>query len=117
MKTKRITYITILMLLSLNVISQEYVVTEYGLKNKQDITKNYLVFDEMEGLSAQQLYDNAFKYINENYKNPNEVIKGNITGQYLKFITYDPDFIQYDNSGVDIAIGAKYTTELKFKDI
>ena len=54
--------------------------------------------------------------MNENYKNPEEVIKGKTDGEYLKFETYVSDFLKYNNSGVKMPIQATYTTELKFKD-
>lgn len=100
---------------SLQSFAQKYVVTQYGLRSSSDSLKTYLVLD-IKGKSAIRLYNNAYKYINESYKNPESTIKGQIQGEYLKFETFAPDFIHYNNSGVKIPIQANYTTELSFKD-
>jgi hypothetical protein len=100
---------------SLQSFGQKYVVTPNGLRDESDTEKTYLVL-ETEGLTAKQLFDNAIKYVNENYKNPEEVIKGKTDGEYLKFDTYVSDFLLYNNSGAKIPIQATYTTELRFKD-
>ncbi|MCO5268753.1 MAG: DUF4468 domain-containing protein [Brumimicrobium sp.] len=100
---------------SLQSFGQKYVVTPNGLRDKSDTTKTYLVL-EANGLTAEQLFDNAIKYINENYKNPEEVVKAKTNGEYLRFNTHVPDFLFYNNSGTNIPIQATYTTELRFKD-
>jgi len=101
--------------LSMQVFGQKYTVTQNGLRDENDVEKTFLVL-EIDGLSAKQLYDNAIKYVNEKYKNPEEVIKGKTDGEYLKFDTYVSDFLLYNNSGAKIPIQATYTTELRFKD-
>jgi hypothetical protein len=55
--------------------AQEYVVTPNGLKNKSNVENSYLVI-EAPDKSTTELYQNAIKFVNENYKNPEEVIKG-----------------------------------------
>jgi len=97
------------------IFGQKYVVTPNGLRDEKDLEKTYLVL-ETGSLTAKQLYDNAIKYINEKYKNPEEVIKGKTDSEFLKFETYVPDFLLYNNSGVKIPIQATFTTELRFKD-
>ena len=100
---------------SFQLIAQQYVVTPSGLRDAKNSEKEYVVI-EVEGLSAKQLYDNSIKYINENYKNPEEVLKAKTDGEYLKFDTYDPNFIIYNNSSFEVPIKANYTTELRFKE-
>ncbi len=100
---------------SSQVFGQKYLVTPNGLRDEKDVEKTYLIL-EATGLTAKQLYDNAIKYVNEKYKNPEEVIKGKTDGEYLKFDTYVSDFLLYNNSGAKIPIQATYTTELRFKD-
>lgn len=100
---------------SLQAFGQKYVVTPNGLRDESNTENTYLVL-EAEGLTAKQLFDNAIKYVNEKYKNPEEVIKGKTDGEYLKFDTYVSDFLLYNNSGAKIPIQATYTTELRFKD-
>lgn len=109
-------FLSILLIsLSLTGFAQQYTVTPNGLKNSNDNEKSYLVL-EVDGLSSKQLYDNAMRYIKQNYANPEEVLKGEIDGEYIKFDTYVENFLLYNNSGAKIPIEAKYTTELKFKD-
>lgn len=108
------------MLLALLAIStlangQKLVVTPVGLRDANDNEKTYVVINA-DGLTAKQLYDYAIKYINKNYKSPEDVIKGTTEGEYLKFITHVPNFLIILNSGVKVEIEADYTTELSFKD-
>ena len=44
------------------------------------------------------------------------VIKGKTDGEYLKFVTYAPNFITIKNGFARVPFTAKYTTELSFKD-
>ena len=68
-------------------IGQKLTVTANGLRDENNIDKMYLVID-VEGRSAKQLYDNTYKYIIKTYKNPDNVIKGKIEGEYLKYNTH-----------------------------
>ncbi len=110
-KLLSILFITI----SLTGFAQKFTVTPNGLRDIEDSEKSYLVL-EVDGLSAKQLYDNALRYIKQNYVNPDEVLKGEIDGEFIKFDTYVENIFDYNNSGAKIPIEAKYTTELKFKD-
>lgn len=94
---------------------QKLIVTPIGLKDSSDNEKTYIVLNA-DGKSAKQLFDNALKYINKNYKSPDDVIKGKTDGEYLKFITHISDFLIVNNSGAKIRIDADYTIELNFKD-
>jgi hypothetical protein len=98
---------------------QKLTVTPAGLRDERDTTKTFVVL-ETDSLTAKQLFDNAKKYITENYKNPKEVIKGETDAEYLKFDTFVPELLQYPNGpgsgGPKIPIKATYTTELRFKD-
>lgn len=94
---------------------QKLVVTPTGLRDANDLEKTFVVINA-EGKTSKELYDNALKYINKNYKSPDDVIKGKTDGEYLKFITYAPNFITIKNSFVKTPFNAKYTTELSFKD-
>lgn len=95
--------------------SQQLIVTPSGLRSSTEIDKSFIVID-CGNLAALDLYKNATKFINENYKNPKEVIKGQTEGEYLKFDSYVQDFLNYNNSGVKIPIEATYTIELRFKE-
>ncbi len=107
----------LLTLIALSTISygQKINVTPNGLRDLNDNEKTFVVINA-EGKSAKQLYDNALKYINKNYKSPDDVVKGKTDGEYLKFITHVDNFLVVINSGAKIPINADYTIELNFKD-
>lgn len=94
--------------------AQKLSVTPNGLRDASDTEKSFVIIN-VEGKTAKQLYDNALKYVNKNYKNPEEVIKGKIENEYLKFITYASDVCIVKNM-IKISYAVKYTTELSFKD-
>ena len=103
------------MLVNLVGFSQEFEVTPSGLKDKSNLDNAFLVI-ETPDKTTTELYQNAIKYVNENYKNPSEVIKGKTENEYLRFETYIPQFTTVKNSGVKLDVSMKYTTELRFKD-
>jgi len=104
-----------LIALSTMTYGQKLNVTPNGLRDENDNEKAFVVINA-EGKTAKQLYDNALKYINKNYKSPDDVIKGKTEGEYLKFITHVDNFLIVNNSGAKISIDADYSIELNFKD-
>ena len=107
----------LLSFLLLNYIgfSQEYEVTPNGLKDKSNTENSFLVINTPDKKTVE-LYQNAIKYINENYKNPDEVIKGKTENEYLRFETYVPQFTKVNNGGAKLYVSMRYTTKLRFKD-
>jgi len=105
----------ILLAFSTLTYGQKLNVTPNGLRDVNDVEKAFVVINA-DSKTAKQLYDNALKYINKNYKNPDDVIKGKTEGEYLKFITHVSNFLFVNNSGAKITIDADYTVELNFKD-
>ena len=95
--------------------SQKLVVTPNGLHDETDPEKTFVVIN-VEGKTSKELYENALKYINKNYKSADDVVKGKIEGEYLKFITHVENFLIVKNTGVKVQIDADYTCELNFKD-
>lgn len=111
---KKTILLTFIMISTLS-FGQKLNVTMNGLRDSIDNEKSFVVINA-EGKTAKQLYDNAIKYVNKTYKNPDNVIKGKTDGEYLKFITHVSNFLVVNNSGAKIAIDADYTIELNFKD-
>lgn len=101
--------------LSFQVHAQNWKVTPEGLNDAIDTTKTYVVLP-IENKTAKVLYEESLKYINKNYKNPNEVIKGNIENEYLKFVTYESKFTELKVGWNKIPWNINYTVELNFKD-
>ena len=91
---------------------QSFVVTPLGLRDAKDLEKTYVVIT-VDSMTAKQLYDNAIKYINVNYKNPDYVIKGKTVNEFLKF---DTRGINICLLGKSFLVDGKYTTQLYFKD-
>ena len=108
---------TMFFLLFLPMVSfaQQYEVTQDGLRDKSNLENPHLVIETPDKTSSE-LYVNSLKYINEKYKNPDEVIKGKTENEYLRFETYVPQFTKVNNSGAKLDLSMKYTTELRFKD-
>lgn len=98
--------------ISISVNAQEIEVNENGLVSKLDNTKNYVIV-ESEGLSSKDLYNNVYKYVQKNYKNPEAVLKGSIENEFLKFDTYVPSAMHFTKS---VIFDLNYTTSLYFKD-
>jgi len=112
---KKLLFLLSFLLLNHIGFSQEYEVTPNGLKDKSNIENAFLVI-ETPDKTASELYQNAVKYVNENYKSPDGVIKGKTENEYLRFITSVPQFTKVNNSGAKIECSMKYATELRFKD-
>jgi len=87
--------------------------TENGLRDANDKEKSFVVIN-CNGKTAMELYRNAVKYINKIYKNPDEVIKGKMEGEYLKFNRSQSKFVKYNYDYYSIE--THYQTELNFKD-
>ena len=114
---KKLVVLFVSTVLSMSVFSQSahFVVTKDGLRDGNDETKNYIVID-VENVAAKELYDMAIKYVQEAYKSPDNAIKGNTQGEYLRIHTFASEFVRYNNSGVRIPVDADYAIELRFKD-
>jgi hypothetical protein len=110
---KKILMVAIILIASVSVYSQKYVVTPTGLKDEVNPEKSFVVIST-EGKTAKQLFDNAVKYVNVTYKNPNAVIKGKIDNEYLSFVTHSDFYVQ--NGFTKIPFDMNYLTELTFKD-
>jgi hypothetical protein len=97
-----------------SVFAQEFEITPNGLKEKTT-GKNYAVIIA-EGKTASQLYNSTIKYININYKNPQEVIKSDLKNEYIKWETYVPVIGMINNTFISVAADATITMQLFFKD-
>lgn len=111
---KKTILLTFIMISTLS-FGQRLNVTMNGLRDSNDNGKSFVVINA-EGKTAKQLYDNAIRYVNKTYKNPENVIKGKTEGEFLKFITHVSNFLIVNNAGAKISIDGDYTIELNFKD-
>lgn len=105
----------ILLFFGLTGLSQEFEVTTAGLKDKANLENEFLVI-KVPDTNVNELYQNAIKYVNETFKSPDDALKGKTENEYLRFVTYAPQFLKVNNSGVKLDVSAEYTTELRFKE-
>ncbi|MDO9256769.1 MAG: DUF4468 domain-containing protein [Bacteroidales bacterium] len=105
----------VVLIISTSALGQKFEVTPNGLHDANDNTKTFLVIN-CEGKSAKELYENAIKYVNQNYKNPQEVLKGQIESEYFSFVTCSSNVITFRRSGGHPTYYLTYRTELNFKD-
>jgi len=98
-----------------NGYSQSFVLMPTGLRDSADTGKSFLVL-KFDSLTAKQLYDNAIKYINKTYTNPDQVIKGKTENEYLRYITHVASFIMIKSGLSRVKFDADYTVELNFKE-
>jgi hypothetical protein len=110
---KKLLLFALALIVSVSSFSQKYVVTPTGIKDETNPEKSFLVIN-VEGKTAKQLFDNALKYVNLTYKNPNMVIKGKIDNEYLSFVTHSDFYVE--NGLAKAPFGMDYLTELTFKD-
>lgn len=108
---KKIIFIFFILFCNLS-FGQSFIVTPNGLRDAQDLEKSYVVI-KVDSMTARQLYDNAMRYIAFNYKNPDNVIKSKVEGEYLKINTRG---INICVIGKQTLVDGKYTTEISFKD-
>ena len=76
--------------------------------------KPMLVF-ELEG-TATELYDKAINWVNETYKNPEEVIKGKVDSDYLRLEGFTSNLTKSSTLGMTSYYDVRYTVKLNFKD-
>lgn len=107
--------IIILLLITSLTSSQKFEVTKVGLRDADNIEKNYLVL-YIENKTVKELHQITLKYFTNNYLNPNTKLKDKVDNQYVQFETSIKEFGVVKNSGSKIPISAKYITELRFKE-
>ena len=79
------------------------------------VTVDPTIVFEVEG-SSKDLYNKAINWINTYYKNPEEVIKGKIEGEYLRFDGFQKSLIHVKILGLTTFYNVRYTIKLNFKD-
>lgn len=112
---KKSIFLFFIYLITANVFSQSLVVTQDGFRDESNLDNNYVVL-EFENKTAENLYNTAVKYINLTYKNPDEVISGQIKNDFIKYNTYVSNFPNVKSAWVNLNINTEYTTLLSFRD-
>lgn len=66
--------------------------------------------------TAAELYSSTMNWINETYKSPEDVIKGNIENKYIKINGFSSSLFSASGLGTKFYYDARYTIEFRFKD-
>jgi hypothetical protein len=66
--------------------------------------------------TAAELYQKAINWVNENYKSPEDVIKGKIENEYLKINGSLNDLMYVYVLGRTMTYDGRYTMEFRFRD-
>ncbi|MBS1597003.1 MAG: DUF4468 domain-containing protein [Bacteroidetes bacterium] len=111
----KVTTLISLCILSLHASGQEYVATPHGLRDRNDTANSYFMIPAP-NKTAKELYDRALRFISENFSDPKKAITEDIDSTSLKFDTYVPYLLTYNNSGAHLGIEAYYTISLQFFD-
>lgn len=77
----------LLMLTPFFLKAQHFVATSEGLRDAENLDRNFLVFYFPEK-TPKELYDVTNKFIQVNYVHPDNIIRGNFEGEYLRITTY-----------------------------
>lgn len=103
-------------------LGQSFSVEEINITDgKKFLQGKYLKYEpviviEAEG-SASELYQKCLNWLNETYKQPDEVIKGKIEGEYIKINGFtDSVMFQASALGSTNYYDTRYTIEFRFKD-
>lgn len=79
------------------------------------ILPSYVV-NEVDGMSANDMYQKSINWIKEMFKNPDKVIKAQIEGEMVRFNGTCVDCILVQVMGSKSYFTASYTVSLYFKD-
>lgn len=71
---------------------------------------------ELQDKSSEQIYTGIIKYINKNFKNPNEVLKGDIKNEYIRLNGFSNKMWCYKALGINHCIDQEYSVEVDVKD-
>ena len=105
---KKLTLLLIMLLTFVGYTQESFTYDERGL------TPKYLV-EEFEGISQQELFDRTIYWINDTYKNPDEVIKATISNKKIRFEGVSMDRFSHTLLGTAHYYNATYTIEVSFK--
>tara|TARA_B110000027_G_C15955947_1_gene227693 strand:+ start:77 stop:613 length:537 start_codon:yes stop_codon:yes gene_type:complete len=96
-------------------VSFEQVTEGTKLNQGMFATINPSIVIEKDGTAAE-LYSSTMNWINEAYKSPEEVIKGNVENKYIKINGFESNLIQESPLATAYYYDATYTIEFRFKE-
>ena len=66
--------------------------------------------------SAEDLYNKTIGWVNETYKNPDEVIKGKVEGKYVRINGFVGSLLSNNVIGTTFYYDVRYSVEIKFRE-
>lgn len=97
-----------LSLLNLNAQSTEFTISDEGL------TK--YIITSIPGVNKADAYKKTINWINKKFNSPDQVIKGTIENEYIRFEGISNNALRFQAIGGIIAQSIKYQIEISFKD-
>lgn len=71
---------------------------------------------DVDSLTASKTYQKALNWVQETYKNPDEVLKANITNEKIRFNGYATSAWYTKSLGITQSFNMEYSVEVSFKD-
>lgn len=71
---------------------------------------------EVDSLTASEIYKKALNWVQETYKNPDEVLKANITDEKIRVDGFAKPAFIWTTLGIKQYMNMDYTVEISFKD-
>lgn len=108
MKKIKLLFLLLITLNSYSQQSEEFKFTKDGLTD--------FIVNKVENKSKNDLFKKTIEWINTTYKNPSEVIKGQIKNEYIRFEGSSNSLICINILGGKNCKSSKYQVEVSFKD-
>ncbi len=71
---------------------------------------------QVDSLTASEIYKKALNWVQETYKNPDKVLKANITDEKIRIDGFAKPAFLWKSLGFDQSMNMDYTVEISFKD-
>lgn len=107
--------LSLLMPFTLN--AQKFVATPNGLRDVDNIERNFLVLN-FPDKTTKELYDATNKFIQMSYIHPDNVMRGNVEGEYLRTSTFSKDafLLQKGLFGEPYYADMRFNTSFEFRE-
>lgn len=100
----------LLMLVPFILNAQQYVATPEGLRDSENPDRDFLVFN-FPGKTHKELYDITNKFIQVNYVHPDNIVKADFEGEYLRITTYAEKVLLLQKG----LFGESYYADIRFQ--
>jgi len=102
-------------LLLLAVLSLQASAQKTFTYSQTGLSPDYVII-ERDSASADFLYGNCMRWINETFENPEKMIKEKVKGRQIKLSGFFKEFTSYEYQEKILKFDARYTIEISFKE-